>query len=49
MVVLTGTAEARCEFCFEAIATWVLLRIELPPDAAVAVEAAMLVGQRCDA
>jgi len=49
VVVLAGTGEARCEFRFEAIATWVLLRVEVPPLASAAVEAAMLAGQRCKA
>jgi hypothetical protein len=47
MIVLAGATEARCEFSFEAIATWVLLRVEVPPESSATVEAAMLAGQRC--
>jgi hypothetical protein len=46
---LAGVSKARCEFSFEAIATWVLLRVQVPPEAAPIVEAAMLAAQRCRA
>ena len=46
---LAGRHTARCEFAFESVASWVLLRVELPPEVCPPVEAAMLRAQRCRA
>jgi hypothetical protein len=46
VITLTGCHAARCEFAFESVASWVLLRVELPSEVAPPVEAAMLAAQR---
>lgn len=49
VVTLAGTTEARCEFAFESVATWVMLRVEVPPGAGPAIEGEMVAAQRCRA
>jgi len=46
---LAGRQLARCEFAFESVASWVLLRVELPTELCPPVEVAMLLAQRCRA
>jgi hypothetical protein len=46
---LAAQCEARCEFSFESVASWVLVRMEVPPELQAQVEAAMLSAQRCRA
>jgi len=46
-VTLAGTAQAQCEFSFESVASWILLRVEVPADTVEIVQAAMIAAQRC--
>jgi hypothetical protein len=44
--VLAGQAEARCEFSFESVASWVLVRVEVADELEPTIREAMLSAQR---